>query len=216
VPAKDGSVQTLLAFESEHADDGPKVIEFKSSENVFQAAKARRRGDALFVVSLSPGDAARAGQGRLRMNRKVATIYREQFGGSPVEIEHDRWRIRAGDMRYEKRAKWKEYKLEIMLYALQRKFDAHYELIREYVECDVPVFFVEHTLNDSQWADGHHGDGTNYLGKMLTALAWRYRTKENVDCIDEQFLEWLRVGNAELIENGKEFYAQNANCPWLR
>ena len=79
VPTKDGSVQTLLTFESEHIGDGPNVIEFKSSENVFQAAKARRRGDALFVVSLSPGDAARAGQGRLTMKEKVATIYRDFY-----------------------------------------------------------------------------------------------------------------------------------------
>jgi hypothetical protein len=32
------------------------------------------------------------------------------------------------------------------------------------------VWLIEHTKNDTQWADGNDGRGTNYLGKLLMFL----------------------------------------------
>ena len=231
VPTKDGTVQTLLNYEKSEMKEDDSVntlnlMKFKSSESIFQAAKAKYKGDALFVQSLSPGDAARAGQGRLRMNRKIATKYREQFGGNPVETEDGKWQIRKSDVngksRYEVRDKWHEYKLEIMHHALRIKFGTHQHLIQEYVEGEIPVFFVEHTSNDKQWGDNYDGKGTNYLGKFLTALAWNDRigkkslNTEAIDTMADSFLEWLKKPNYQVIEDGETFYAQNADCPWLR
>ena len=66
VPTKDGTLQTLMNFERasiEQKNDKDEIAEnmetFQSSESIFQAAKAKNRIDALFVQSLSPGDAAR-------------------------------------------------------------------------------------------------------------------------------------------------------------
>ena len=258
IPTKDGSTQTLMNYEkanlnikqdddnkdkdkteqkeAESGSENDNFEVFQSSESVFQAAKAKLETDAKYVQSLSPGDAARAGQARLKMSNGLANKYKK-FGGNPFKIKNNHWQFSEHDKRYQKRDNWHIYKLEIMNYALRLKFKRYYNLIKEYVDSDIPIYFVEHTKNDKQWADGNNGYGTNYLGKFLTALVWEFRllNKENKDKYDEmgndrtdleikwtidtksdQFLKWLNVDNIELIENGKKFYEENEECEWLK
>ena len=251
VPTKDGTIQTLMNYEKVNLSEveqkdkdkveiTPNIEEFESSESVFQAAKAKYEIDAKFVQSLSPGDAARAGQARLKMSNGLANKYKK-FGGNPFRIENNHWQFSENDKRYSKRDNWHKYKIEIMNYALRLKFQRYYNLIKEYVDSDIPIYFVEHTKNDKQWADGNNGYGTNYLGKLLTVLCWEFRLifnqknnmdkdsaekKENdpsemdikwtIDTQSDEFLSWMSVNNIKLIQNGKQFYQENEECEWLK
>ena len=248
IPTKDKTLQTLMNYEKENLnqnknknDDEKKqednnnidenIIEFKSSENVFQSAKARNKIDALFVQSLGPGDAARAGQARLIMSESLAKKYKE-FGGEPFKIKDNHWQFSENDKRYKVRDNWHSYKKEIMNYALRLKFKRYYKLIAEYVDSEIPIFFIEHTENDDHWGDGNDGNGTNFLGKYLTALCWEFRLlkkdkkdinkmdvkdiKWKIDTMGGDFKKWLKVKNVETIENGKTFYEENKDCEWLK
>lgn len=193
------------------------VIMFDSSENAFQSSKAKLNRDCLFVHGLSPGNSARAGQGRLIMEKGLAQKY-IAMGGKPLEIANNRWVMNAdkhNEKRYERRCDWRQIKIEVMFNALRMKFDQNPDLIAEYVSSEIPILFVEHTKNDSRWADANDGTGTNFLGKLLTLLCWEYRelavnpkSDFNVDIVSSQFKKWLELPNVELIEDGKAFYNQ--------
>merc|ERR1712173_269334 len=130
-------------------------------------------------------------------------------------------------------------------YALRLKFKTYYNLIKEYVDSKIPIYFVEHTKNDRQWADGNDGKGTNYLGKLLTTLCWEYRlikdkksgkdkddeNKDNddndgddgstdmnwtIDTMSDAFLKWMDEDNIDVIQNGDKFYEKNSECGWLK
>ena len=55
---------------------------------------------------------------------------------------------------------------QVMLDALCAKFSQHAEL-RETLLGTGDAELVEHTKNDSYWADGGDGSGKNMLGKLL-------------------------------------------------
>ena len=223
VPTRDGTLQTLMNYERaniEQKDD--KILEneenmqtFQSTESIFQSAKAKNEIDALFVRSLSPGDAARAGQARLKMSNGLAAKYKK-MGGDPFKIKNNHWQFAQNDKRYKVRKNWHLHKVQIMEYALRQKFKTYKNLIAEYVNSAMPVFFVEHTQNDKQWADGKDGNGTNYLGKLLTALCCEYRSNQKIDTMSDDFLKWMKVDNIDLIVDGKEFYEKHAECKWLQ
>eukprot|EP01084_Bolivina_argentea_P306079 528826_1 len=241
VPTKDGTKQTLMRYEISNIDTDMKqdnnsaenIVEFRSSESIFQAAKAKRIIDALFVHALSPGDAARAGQGRLKMSNGLANKYKK-FDGVPFKISNNNWQFSEKNKRYEIRQNWHTYKIEIMNYALRLKFKNYYNLIKEYVDSEMPIYFVEHTHNDNQWGDNYDGKGTNYLGKLLTVLCWEFRLikdklnemniddvksldiKWTIDTMSDTFLRWLKMNNIALVEDGNQFYAQNKDCDWLK
>merc|ERR1712228_739569 len=241
IPTRDKTLQTLMNYERENIknENDEKSEEnmetFQSTESIFQSAKAKNKIDAIFVQSLSPGDAARAGQARLKMSNGLATKYKK-IGGEPFKIKNNHWQFAQNNKRYKVRSNWHFYKIEIMNYALRIKFKSFYNLIAEYVDCDVPVYFVEHTQNDKQWADGKNGCGTNYLGKLLTALCWEYRMNKKqknenddhenenkeesneflIDTMSDEFLEWMKMDNIDLIVDGKQFYEENAECEWLK
>ncbi len=188
---------------------------------------------ALFVHSLSPGDAARAGQGRLKMSNGLANKYKK-FGGEPIQISNNNWQFSKNNKRYQIRENWHIYKIEIMNYALRLKFKKYYYLIREYVNSEIPIYFVEHTQNDNQWGDNYNGKGRNYLGKLLTVLCLEFRLIQNqlnemniddinsfdikwtIDTMSNDFINWLKINNDELIENGNTFYMQSKDCDWLK
>jgi len=225
VPTADGSVQFLMNHErASDGERGENVVEFKSSESVFQSAKARDRADCSFVQSLTPELAASAGQSRLIMDDHLAAQYRA-FGGTPFRVRENEWMFSEHDQRFPVRENWKIHKLEIMNHALRLKFLKRnwYHLMAEYVECEVPTFFVEHSPMDKQWADGKTGIGTNFLGKMLTELAWKHRIGEaddevmmrSTEPMSPEFLSWLKLENAEIIVNGREWYQEHSHCEWL-
>jgi ribA/ribD-fused uncharacterized protein len=64
------------------------------------------------------------------------------------------------------RADWEQAKDEIMRRALTAKFTQHPKL-RELLLSTGDAELVEHTRNDSYWADGGDGSGRNRLGELL-------------------------------------------------
>jgi N-glycosidase YbiA len=67
------------------------------------------------------------------------------------------------------RPDWEAVKDEIMMTALRAKFIQHPEL-RELLLSTGDAELVEHTKNDSYWADGGNGSGRNRLGELLMEL----------------------------------------------
>ena len=65
-----------------------------------------------------------------------------------------------------KRKDWEDVKDDVMLKALRCKFTQHTDLGKKLVETH-DKYLVEHTANDSYWADGGDGSGQNKLGKLL-------------------------------------------------
>jgi ribA/ribD-fused uncharacterized protein len=64
------------------------------------------------------------------------------------------------------RRDWESVKDQIMLDALRAKFTQHEEL-KEILLGTGDARLVEHTPNDSYWADGGDGSGKNRLGQLL-------------------------------------------------
>jgi ribA/ribD-fused uncharacterized protein len=64
------------------------------------------------------------------------------------------------------RPDWDAVKDEVMLKALRAKFTQHPDLRRQLLETGDREL-VEHTTNDSYWADGGDGSGRNRLGELL-------------------------------------------------
>lgn len=67
------------------------------------------------------------------------------------------------------RQDWNEVRVEVMRVALRAKFFQHIDLKAELLATGEAVL-VEHTANDSFWADGGDGTGANTLGKLLMQL----------------------------------------------
>ena len=64
------------------------------------------------------------------------------------------------------RPDWEQAKDEIMHRAVLAKFTQHAKL-RELLLATGDAEIVEHSRNDSYWADGGDGKGRNQLGKIL-------------------------------------------------
>ncbi len=73
------------------------------------------------------------------------------------------------------------------------------------------IFFVEHTKNDKYWADGLDGKGTNYLGKLLTTLAYELKcyidekTKEKAEEKEPKKMK-IEVGDVKKLGLDVETY----------
>ena len=67
------------------------------------------------------------------------------------------------------RGDWETVKDDIMRHALQAKFRQHPSL-RSLLLKTGDVELIEHTRNDSYWADGGDGSGKNRLGQLLMEL----------------------------------------------
>src|SRR5262245_38241408 len=67
------------------------------------------------------------------------------------------------------RRDWESVKEQIMLEALRAKFTQHEDLKAILLGTGDAVL-VEHTANDSYWADGGDGSGKNRLGQLLVQL----------------------------------------------
>ena len=65
-----------------------------------------------------------------------------------------------------KRKDWEDVKDDIMLKALTCKFTQHTDLRKKLLKTS-DKWLVEHTANDSYWADGGDGTGQNKLGQFL-------------------------------------------------
>ncbi|MFO7563611.1 MAG: NADAR family protein [Enhygromyxa sp.] len=67
------------------------------------------------------------------------------------------------------RSDWEQVKEDVMLRALRAKFAQHPRLARRLLST-ADAELVEHTRNDSYWADGGDGSGKNRLGVLLMQL----------------------------------------------
>lgn len=66
-----------------------------------------------------------------------------------------------------------------MYEGLRRKFETHIELRGKLLETGVSKL-IEHTHNDSYWADGGDGKGKNRLGVLLMRLRAEIRKEEQL------------------------------------
>lgn len=96
----------------------------------------------------------------------VGTAHEERIRQAPTAADA----ARLGRSRdFPLRSDWEAVKEEIMLEALRAKFTQHASLRRVLLETEDSVL-VEHTGNDSYWADGGDGRGLNRLGMLLMHL----------------------------------------------
>lgn len=72
------------------------------------------------------------------------------------------------------RRDWEQVKDDIMREVVLAKFTQH-EDIRQVLLDTGDAELVEHTVNDSYWADGGDGTGKNMLGKILMEVRERLR-----------------------------------------
>lgn len=81
------------------------------------------------------------------------------------------------DRRKPLRRDWESVKDEVMLVAVRAKFSQHAELARLLLDTG-DARLVEHTENDSYWADGGDGRGRNRLGQILMQVREELRRQE--------------------------------------
>jgi ribA/ribD-fused uncharacterized protein len=74
------------------------------------------------------------------------------------------------------RADWGTVKEDVMLKALRAKFSQHNDLATLLVQTGDRVL-IEHTANDSYWADGGDGSGRNRLGELLMVVRSELRAR---------------------------------------
>ncbi|MES2695922.1 MAG: NADAR family protein [Verrucomicrobiota bacterium] len=99
----------------------------------------------------------------------------QKFAGTPHEeairvIASPMIAARSGrDRKKPLRPDWNQAKDDVMREALRAKFTQHADL-RELLLSTGEAPLVEHTKNDSYWADGGDGTGRNRLGELLMEL----------------------------------------------
>ena len=76
------------------------------------------------------------------------------------------------------RPDWESVKDDIMREALVAKFTQHPNL-KSLLLSTGGAILVEHTKNDSYWADGGDGSGKNQLGQLLMELRTKLRNESN-------------------------------------
>ena len=75
------------------------------------------------------------------------------------------------------RADWEQVKDNVMREAVRAKFTQYPELGQLLMDTGTAEL-VEHTTNDSYWADGGNGTGKNMLGKILMEIRIDLRIKQ--------------------------------------
>jgi len=77
------------------------------------------------------------------------------------------------------RKDWETVKDDIMREVVYAKFTQH-KALKETLLATGDALLIEHTVNDSYWADGGDGSGKNMLGIILMEVRERIRKEENV------------------------------------
>lgn len=110
----------------------------------------------------------------------------QKFAGTPhaEEIRLAKKPRIAADMGRDRkrplRRDWESVKDNVMLDALRAKFTQHDDL-RALLLATGDAELVEHTANDSYWADGGDGSGKNRLGQLLMRLRDELRATQSKD-----------------------------------
>jgi ribA/ribD-fused uncharacterized protein len=96
----------------------------------------------------------------------------QKFAGTPhaEEVRNAKTAMRAAELGRERhrplRADWEAIKDDAMRTAVRAKFTQHAD-VREILLGTGDEHLIEHTANDSYWADGGDGSGRNMLGRIL-------------------------------------------------
>lgn len=80
------------------------------------------------------------------------------------------------DRKFKLRSDWESVKVAVMRTALQAKFTQHADLKQSLLDTR-DAKLVEHTENDSYWADGGDGSGKNMLGKLLMEIRTQFQSE---------------------------------------
>jgi N-glycosidase YbiA len=91
---------------------------------------------------------------------------REQIRKAPTPGEAARL---GRDRNHPLRCDWEQVKDDVMRKAVTAKFTQH-PALRELLLSTGTSWLVEHTKNDTYWADGGDGTGKNMLGRILMEL----------------------------------------------
>ena len=67
------------------------------------------------------------------------------------------------------RKDWESVKDQVMFDAVLAKFTQNPDIARKLLSTG-DAYLIEHTKNDSYWADGGDGSGKNRLGEVLMAV----------------------------------------------
>lgn len=96
---------------------------------------------------------------------------------------------------------WDNCSIRAMLNGLYYKFTQYPELKKELMSISDNSILVEHTTRDSRWGDGGDGGtgekGTNYLGKLLTALSYVFKN-ESCDSMSDELKKKLRIKKIDI------------------
>lgn len=162
---------TLVGDETEEEKSGES--KWGSTEHYFQCAKYAL-SDRNLMRLLNSNDVAAYGQRRMVVTEDhVALIAQLQAQGVP----HPPLTLQARVSPVLKAAHWDDDKIPVMYRALRAKFTQHPDLNRQLLATG-DAWLIEHTKNDTQWADGATGVGTNFLGKLLVTLRQELRSSD--------------------------------------
>ena len=73
---------------------------------------------------------------------------------------------------------WESVKDQFMFDAVLAKFTQNPDIARKLLDTG-DAYLIEHTKNDSYWADGGDGSGENRLGEVLMAVRDSLRAQQN-------------------------------------
>jgi ribA/ribD-fused uncharacterized protein len=90
--------------------------------------------------------------------------------------------------RFPLRADWEEAKDQIMYRALLAKFTQH-ETLKNLLLATGDADVIEHSRNDSYWADAGDGTGKNQLGKLLMQVREELRQELATECASTSQIE---------------------------
>ncbi|KAJ5076026.1 hypothetical protein M0811_06888 [Anaeramoeba ignava] len=181
--------------------------EVPSVENFFQSTKSLLEADARFIaLHLNPSKAAGYGQGRYSLSTKEKNQL-IQLGVNPSDfVVSKKKRVIRSKTGYPPRIEnWDHKKIYVMLAGLRLKFkepNSEFRYIMDtLIQTKENFLFIEHTKNDKQWADGLYGNGTNFLGKLLTQIFLEIRNETEYK-VDKEF---LLKPNKEFVEYKTNF-----------
>jgi ribA/ribD-fused uncharacterized protein len=93
------------------------------------------------------------------------------------------------------RKDWEQVKDDVMREAVRAKVEQHKE-VRDILISTGNCILIEHTTNDSYWADGGDGSGKNMLGRILMEL------RMSLDGYTEEFYlpQWIAYPNIHPLD----------------
>jgi exodeoxyribonuclease III len=128
------------------------------------------------------------------------------------------------------RSDWSYARIAVMINALFAKFTQHPHLRKQIEDFPDNTYLVEHTRRDTTWGDGGDGGtgeiGSNYLGKILTALSFILKHGSCESMLPE-IKKKIKLSNTfekenkipkkmEVVKEGKELKIMSWNVNGIR